>query len=108
MIWWEQTTWWRWVQELRPGPDDVTYVERRGDEYRCWLVGAGASAPPAVDGDPDSRINFSGPWPLDQPDALLAFVDDMLAEMESMLGGADRCDGPSTIRGPTATERHSH
>ncbi len=91
------------VQELRPGPDDVTYVERRGDEHRCWLVGAGASAPPAADGDPDSWIYFSGPWPLDQPDALLAFVDDMLAEMESMLGGADRCRWPLADPWP-----HSH
>jgi hypothetical protein len=37
---------------------------------------------------------YSGPWPARQPDHLPEFLDELLAEMESMCGGVDRCRWP--------------
>jgi hypothetical protein len=37
---------------------------------------------------------YSGPWPAGPPSEVVPFVEDLLAEMESMCGGADRCRWP--------------
>jgi hypothetical protein len=35
---------------------------------------------------------YSGRWPIDEPEKLPAFFEDLLAELESMTGAApDRC-----------------
>lgn len=85
------------VVAARPGGDDTVYVERRGDDYAWELLSPGevTMPPSAVGGEtPDVWLYFSGSWPLDDPAKLRAFYDDLLAEMESMAGGADRCRWP--------------
>jgi hypothetical protein len=78
----------------RPGHDDTVYVERRGDTYGWRFVHAGEVLPSVAGDAPDVWIYFSGAWPVDDRDNLRAFCDDLLAEMESMAGGADRCRWP--------------
>jgi hypothetical protein len=86
------------ITEAGPGPDDVVFVERRGDDYRWSRLEPGAAAGFAweqPDGSgPDAWIYYSGPWPFDRPGDLPQFLEDLLAEMESMCGGADRCRWP--------------
>jgi hypothetical protein len=84
----------------RAEPGEAVFVERRGEDYRWSLLPPdevpvlGADA--AGDGTPgpDAWIIYSGGWPADRPDAMAPFLDDLLAEMESMCGGADRCRWP--------------
>lgn len=80
------------------GPGEIVYIERSGEAYRWRSLEPGAVAIPAgeqADGqDPDAWIFYSGRWPTGRPDELPAFLDDLLAEMESMTGGADRCRWP--------------
>lgn len=74
-----------------PDPDASLYLERRGEDYRFSFLPPG-SRPAAADGA-DSWILYSGRWPSGQP-GFPAFLDDLLAEMESMCGGTDRCRWP--------------
>ncbi len=76
-----------------PEPADIVYVERRGVSYDWQLMGTGAQAPTSATGA-DVWMYFSGAWPREDPEATSAFCEDMLAEMESMAGGADRCRWP--------------
>ena len=75
-----------------PDPGDVLYVERRGEEYgwRSFAPVGGLGGPDAL---PDVWIYSTGPRPTADPDRVASFVDDLLAEMESMMGG-DRCRWP--------------
>lgn len=84
------------VLATRPSPGQMVYVERRGNEYAWHGVADAAelSGAPAGAGDPDAWIWFNGSWPIDAPDRLGAFVDDLLDEMESALGSSDRCRWP--------------
>lgn len=89
----------RLLAELtRAGPEDVVLLERRGDDYRWSRLEAGAVPDLARerrgDAEPDAWIFYSGPWPSGQPEDLPRFLEDLLAEMESMCGGADRCRWP--------------
>ncbi len=72
----------------RPEPGDMIYVERRGDLYR-W----GTCAPADAREPPDAWIYYTGTgdWPVDDPERWQAFFTDLLAEMDSMVGGPDRC-----------------
>ena len=72
------------------------YLERRGDEYDWQLVPAGANdrRAPSTDASPDVWMSFSAAWPVDDPERLRAFFDDVIAELESMAGGTDRCRWP--------------
>lgn len=81
------------------GPEDVVFIGRWGDDYR-WSTGSQVAFPAGA-GDagadypgPDAWIFYSGPWPLERPEELPAFLEDLLAEMESMCGGTDRCRWP--------------
>jgi len=76
-----------------PSREDVVYVERRGAAY-AWHQVAPGDEPPDPSSGPDVWMYFSGDWPQDDQVRLAAFCDDMLAEMESMAGGADRCRWP--------------
>jgi hypothetical protein len=76
-----------------PNSDDILYVERRADAYSWHRVTPGAEAPDPKT-LPDVWMYFSGAWPQDDPVRLHAFCEDMLAEMESMAGGDDRCRWP--------------
>jgi hypothetical protein len=86
------------ITEAGPGPDEVVFLERRGDNYRWSRLEPGTAAGFAweqPDGSgPDAWIYYSGPWPFDRPGDLPRFLEDLLAEMESMCGGADRCRWP--------------
>ncbi len=81
------------IADARPGPADVVYVERRGEEYGCrvtgpeedLLLGGGAGE------FPDVWIYWSGKWPAEDPDRQRELFDDLLAEMETMISGGDRC-----------------
>ncbi len=77
--------------------DDLVFVERRGDDYRWRRLEPGAVpdlAPGQPGSGPDAWIFYSGPWPAGRPGDVPAFVADLLAEMESMCGTADRCRWP--------------
>jgi len=77
---------------------DVVFVERRGEDYRWSRLPPDAAAGPwpadRPGPDPDAWMAYSGPWPADRPEEMPGFLADLLAEMESMCGGADRCRWP--------------
>jgi hypothetical protein len=81
------------IADARPGPVDIVYVERRGEEYSCrvsspeepLLLGGGTGE------FPDVWLYWSGEWPADDPDRQRELFDDLLAEMETMVSGGDRC-----------------
>jgi hypothetical protein len=78
-----------------PGRDDLVYLERQGDQYQWRVVPAGdafVDLPPS-DG-PDVWMSFSATWPVNDPERMRAFFDDLLAELESMADPADRCRWP--------------
>ncbi|HSV64926.1 MAG TPA: hypothetical protein VLJ59_03325 [Mycobacteriales bacterium] len=72
-----------------PAPGEMVYVERRGQDYTWLRVDDGAMVDLAAR-SPDAWIFYTGDWP-DDPDRWPAFFTDLLAELESMTGGADRC-----------------
>lgn len=82
----------------RPGQDDTVYLERRGERYAWKLIPPGESAMPQLDqdgGSPDVWMFLTNAkWPLDDPVRLRAFYADLMDELESMAGGADRCRWP--------------
>lgn len=80
------------IQDAPPHADDMVYVERRGSSYGWHVVSPDAWA--QLSEGADVWMYFTGHWPADDPDRLRAFCDDLLAEMESMAGGADRCRWP--------------
>jgi hypothetical protein len=87
------------LAELAEGgtaPGDAVFVERRGEDYRWSRLPLGEMPilVPKERPGPDAWIVYSGPWPAERPDAMPAFLEDLLAEMESMCGGADRCRWP--------------
>jgi hypothetical protein len=78
-------------------PVGAVFVERSGADYRWRRLPPGEVPGLAVTGTPgpDAWIVYSGPWPAaDRPEELPAFLEDLLAEMDSMCGGADRCRWP--------------
>jgi hypothetical protein len=79
----------RALAAAQPESGAMVYVERRGDAYR-W----GAGAPAADDDPPDAWIFYTGDWPVAGGDRWRAFFTDLLAEMDSMIGGPDRCRWP--------------
>lgn len=81
------------LAQAPPSPEDIVYVERRGTEYAWHQVSPGEQ-PPISSAGADVWMYFSGAWPQDDPTKTQAFCEDMLAEMESMAGGDDRCRWP--------------
>jgi hypothetical protein len=86
------------IVAARPDRSDTVYLERRGDSYN-WRIVADAVSP---DDDPDVWMSLSAAWP-DNPGAMRAFFDDLLAELESMADRTDRCRWPLDDPWP-----HSH
>jgi hypothetical protein len=86
-----------------PGRDDLVYLERCGDAYH-WRLLTGAEIPSPASG-PDVWMSFTASWPLDEPERLRAFFDDLLAELESMANSADRCRWPVDEPWP---QQHAH
>jgi hypothetical protein len=82
------------LAEVGDQPGEVVFVERNGEDYRWSRLPFGEVPGPGRPGL-DAWILYSGPWPAaDRPEELPAFLEDLLAEMESMCGGADRCRWP--------------
>jgi len=79
------------ILAARPEAGELVYIERRGDDYRWARTSPGDAVETPEGSFPDAWMYYSGKWPLDQPDKVPAFFDDLLAELESMTGGADRC-----------------
>jgi hypothetical protein len=86
------------VAASQAGAGDVVYVERRGEDYRWERLAPGAAPvlTPQQPGAalPDAWIFYSGPWHAAEAGDPCQFAEDLLAEMESMTGGADRCRWP--------------
>ncbi|MBA3279052.1 MAG: hypothetical protein H0U22_10085 [Geodermatophilaceae bacterium] len=86
------------LAQASPSPEDTVYVERRGTEYSWRRFGQGGDGQDDSSAQPgagaDVWMYFSGAWPREDPAASQAFCEDMLAEMESMAGGDDRCRWP--------------
>jgi hypothetical protein len=76
-----------------PAAGDIVYVERRDDDYDFRLTPPGGELSLGGVGGtfPDVWIYWSGEWPEDDEARQQAVFDDLLAEMESMAGGANRC-----------------
>jgi hypothetical protein len=77
---------------------DLIYVERRGDEYRWQCIAPGANTPlalaAAANSLPDAWLCYTGGWPPEGAQNRYAFIEDLLAEMESMVQSGDRCRWP--------------
>jgi hypothetical protein len=87
------------ILAARPGGNDLVYIERRGEDYGWNRVNLGTDMPAARPNSstlPDAWIYYSGWWPFENEgiDRWHAFFDDLLAEMESMADGTDRCRWP--------------
>jgi hypothetical protein len=92
------------IVAARPGRDDLVYLERRGDSYDWRFLTAIETRSAAA--APDVWMCISTAWPLDEPERLRAFFDDLLAELESMADSADRCRWP--IDEPWPNHAHHH
>src|SRR5437588_12711847 len=81
------------IVAARPEAGELIYIERRGEDYRWTRTNPGDTVDmPETGGFPDAWMYYSGRWPIDEPEKLPAFFEDLLAELESMTGAApDRC-----------------
>ena len=81
------------ILAARPGPEDIVYVGRSDQDYTWRVVNPGGPMLPGPDGVfPDAWMFTNVAWPVDADEAgQRRFFDDMVAEMETMAGGADRC-----------------
>lgn len=83
----------RTILTADPQPGDLVYVERRGDSY-AWH-GAVDDEWQAPQNAADAWIYYSWQRTIGDHESARAMLDDLLAEMESMIGsGADRCRWP--------------
>ncbi len=77
-----------------PAPGDTVYVARRGDDYQWRALPEGEPVLGPTPGDelPDAWLYHTSRWPTDgDPTRERAYFDDLIAEMDSMTGGPDRC-----------------
>jgi len=84
------------ILHLYPSPGETIYLERVDDDYHWHIVDPGAAlpGPGSANQAPDAWIFYSGTWPSHDTERMAAHLDDLLAEMESMSGGAERCRWP--------------
>jgi hypothetical protein len=77
----------------KPGPDEILFVGRAGKEYSWRSVPPGEPMSAEVEGVFLEAWMFSTiAWPTEADEATQrAFFDDLVAEMETMADGADRC-----------------
>jgi hypothetical protein len=77
----------------RPDPDAILFVGRTGEEYAWRECPPGEPMTSVTDGGfPDAWVFGSIAWPVDADVVTQrAFFDDLLAEMETMADGPDRC-----------------
>jgi len=87
------------ILALNPGDDVLVYIERRGENYSWHRSSLGTNLP-SIQSDgvvlPDAWIYYSGRWPSkdETVGCWREFFDDLIAEMESMANGVDRCRWP--------------
>jgi hypothetical protein len=77
-----------------PADGDLVYIARQGTGYSWAVVTDAADALSAAVTPAEAWIYYAGPWPVADPDRQGPFFDDLRAELESMLGGGDRCRWP--------------
>jgi hypothetical protein len=87
------------LHELRrnpPIPGQTVYLQRHGEDYDASLLDPGNPLPDPGGAPlpPDAWIFYSGPWPEGDLARASNHLEDLLAEMESMSGGAERCRWP--------------
>lgn len=79
----------------------MVYVARAGDDYRA--AGPGIPDDGAGPGPPaDAWLYYTGRWP-DRGADFGPFFEELMAEMEAMASGSDRCRWPLDDPWP-----HSH
>jgi hypothetical protein len=79
------------LSELHPDVGDVVYVDRRADDYGASIRGLPIGE--VTEAAPEAWMYYSGRWP-ETAEQFPQFFEELLAEMESMVGGADRCRWP--------------
>lgn len=75
----------------RPADGDLVYVERRGAEYGLAVSAPEDGLPAPSGGFPEAWVYWTARWPADDVERQQATFEDLLAEMDSMAGGSDRC-----------------
>ncbi len=78
------------LKAMAPDEGETLYIERRGEDY-AWSEGNGLENAATL---PDAWISYTGRWPAHDDEAWRAFFADLIAELESMTGDADRCRWP--------------
>jgi hypothetical protein len=82
------------LHAAQPQPDDVIYIERRGEAFAWACTGGDTTAHTWNLGEPlglpDAWIYYSGPWPLDDLMRWESFFDELIEEMNSMARSAPR------------------
>ena len=78
------------LREMAPDEGETLYIERRGEGY-AWSTGNGLENAATL---PDAWISYTGRWPVLDDEGWRAFFADLIAELESMTGDADRCRWP--------------
>ncbi len=76
-----------------PGEGEVLYLARRGAAYTVERIAPGTGIGSRAD-DPEVWIYYGGGWPTGDDEGAAATLADLLAELESMAGGDDRCRWP--------------
>jgi hypothetical protein len=81
------------IAASKPGPEEILFVGRTGKEYSWRSVPPGEPMTAQVDGAFLDAWMFSTiAWPIEGDEKVQrAFFDDLVAEMETMDAGADRC-----------------
>jgi hypothetical protein len=81
------------IVATKPGPDEILFVGRVGKEYAWRIVAPGEPMIGEIDGAfPDAWMFSTIAWPIGADlDVQRAFFDDLVAEVETMANGPDRC-----------------
>ncbi len=81
------------IVAAKPDPDAILYLGRTGEDYTWREIAAGQPmAAAGDDGFPDAWVFSAAPWPVGAgSEEQRAFFDDLLAEIETMVDGPDRC-----------------
>jgi hypothetical protein len=81
------------IVAAEPGPEAILFVGRVGKEFAWRIIGPGEPMIGEIDGAfPDAWMFSTVAWPVGtDEDEQRRFFDDLLAEVETMADGTDRC-----------------